>query len=109
MFNKNMKKNPKGFFFLLSYERYKQKRTNKKEFAHENEASVKSINCGCACTKSNLYLIDTPNNENAIKWCEYAILWEFEEFEDCSIATQFLQSGYISEWQNLLLAPSYRE
>ena len=29
-----------------------------------------------------MILIDTPNTENGIKWCEYAILWEFEVFED---------------------------
>ena len=44
-----------------------------------------------------------PNNENAIKWCEYAILWEFEVFEDCENCIAMEQSGYISEWQNLLL------
>ncbi|MEE1494214.1 MAG: hypothetical protein UF412_05670 [Anaerostipes hadrus] len=36
------------------------------------------------------YLIDTPNNENGIKWCEHAILWEFE---DCGIAKQWNNPG----------------
>ena len=48
-------------------------------------------------------LIDTPNTENEIKWCEHAILWEFEVFEDCGNCVAMEQSGYISEWQNLLL------
>ena len=30
----------------------------------------------------NFILIDTPNNENGIKWCEHTILWEFEVLED---------------------------
>ena len=50
------------------------------------DESVKSINCVCACTNKQFILIDTPNNENGIKWCEYTILWEFEVFEDCGIA-----------------------
>ena len=50
------------------------------------DVSVKSINCVCACTNKQFILIDTPNNENVIKWCECAILWEFEVFEDCGIA-----------------------
>ena len=50
------------------------------------DVSVKSINCVCACTNKQFILIDTPNNENGIKWCERAILWEFEVFEDCGIA-----------------------
>ena len=48
-------------------------------------------------------LIDTPNTENGIKWCEHAILWEFEVFEDCGNCIAMEQSGYISECQNLLL------
>ena len=51
-------------------------------------------------------LIDTPNTENGIKWCEHAILREFEEFEvfeDCENCIAMEQSWYISEWQNLLL------
>ena len=48
-------------------------------------------------------LIDMPNTENGIKWCEQAILWEFEVFEDCGNCIAMEQSGYISEWQNLLL------
>ena len=51
-----------------------------------NDVSVKSINCVCACTNKQFILIDTPNNENGIKWCERTILWEFEVFEDCGIA-----------------------
>ena len=51
-----------------------------------HDVSVKSINCVCACTNKQFILIDTPNNENGIKWCERAILWEFEVFEDCGIA-----------------------
>ncbi len=47
---------------------------------------VKSaINCVCAFFAQkdyNLYYVairlDTPNTENEIKWCEHAILWEFE-------------------------------
>ena len=50
------------------------------------DVSVKSINCVCACTNKQFILIDTPNNENGIKWCERTILWEFEVFEDCGIA-----------------------
>ena len=50
------------------------------------DESVKSINCVCACTNKQFIFIDTPNNENGIKWCEYTILWEFEVFEDCGIA-----------------------
>ena len=50
------------------------------------DVSVKSINCVCACTNKQFILIDTLNNENGIKWCEYTILWEFEVFEDCGIA-----------------------
>ena len=38
-----------------------------------------------------------------IKWCEYAILREFEVFEDCENCIAMEQSGYISEWQNLFL------
>ena len=45
----------------------------------------------------------SPNTENGIKWCEHAILWEFEVFEDCGNCIAMEQSGYISEWQNLLL------
>ena len=41
-------------------------------------------------------LIDTPNTENGIKWCEHAILWEFEVFEDCGNCIAMEQSGYIS-------------
>ena len=41
-------------------------------------------------------LIDTPNTENEIKWCEHAILWEFEVFEDCGNCIAMEQSGYIS-------------
>mgnify|MGYP006948507352 FL=1 len=54
--------------------------------AYKYDASVKSINCVCACTNKQFILIDTPNNENGIKWCEHTILWEFEVFEDCEIA-----------------------
>ena len=67
------------------------------------DVSVKSINCVCARTNKQLILIDTPNTENVIKWCEYAILWEFEVFEDCGNCIAMEQSGYISEWKNLLL------
>ena len=67
------------------------------------DVSVKSINCVCARTNKQFILIDTPNTENGIKWCEYAILWEFEVFEDCGNCIAMEQSGYISEWQNLLL------
>ena len=63
----------------------------------------KSINCVCARTNKQFILIDTPNTENEIKWCEHAILWEFEVFEDCGNCIAMEQSGYISEWQNLLL------
>ena len=68
-----------------------------------DDVSVKSINCVCARTNKQFILIDTPNTENGIKWCEYAILWEFEVFEDCGNCIAMEQSGYISEWQNLLL------
>ena len=67
------------------------------------DISVKSINCVCARTNKQFILIDTPNTENGIKWCEHAILWEFEVFEDCGNCIAMEQSGYISEWQNLLL------
>ena len=67
------------------------------------DVSVKSINCVCARTNKQFILIDTPNTENGIKWCEHAILWEFEVFEDCGNCIAMEQSGYISEWQNLLL------
>ena len=67
------------------------------------DVSVKSINCVCARTNKQFMLIDTPNTENEIKWCEHAILWEFEVFEDCGNCIAMEQSGYISEWQNLLL------
>ena len=67
------------------------------------DVSVKSINCVCARTNKQFILIDTPNTENEIKWCEHAILWEFEVFEDCGNCIAMEQSGYISEWQNLLL------
>ena len=67
------------------------------------DVSVKSINCVCACTNKQFILIDTPNTENEIKWCEHAILWKFEVFEDCGNCIAMEQSGYISEWQNLLL------
>ena len=67
------------------------------------DISVKSINCVCARTNKQFILIDTPNTENEIKWCEHAILWEFEVFEDCGNCIAMEQSGYISEWQNLLL------
>ena len=63
----------------------------------------KSINCVCARTNKQFILIDTPNTENGIKWCEHTILWEFEVFEDCGNCIAMEQSGYISEWQNLLL------
>ena len=59
------------------------------------DVSVKSINCVCACTNKQFILIDTPNTENGIKWCEYAILWEFEVFEDCGNCIAMEQSGYI--------------
>ena len=68
------------------------------------DVSVKSINCVCACTNKQFILIDTPNTENEIKWCEHAILWKFEVFEDCGNCIAMEQSGYISEWQNLLLS-----
>ena len=48
-------------------------------------------------------LIDTLNTEDGIKWCKYAILWEFEVFKDCGNCVAMEQSDYISEWQNLLL------
>ena len=67
------------------------------------DVSVKSINCVCARTNKQFILIDTPNIENEIKWCEHAILWKFEVFEDCGNCIAMEQSGYISEWQNLLL------
>ena len=67
------------------------------------DVSVKSINCVCARTNKQFILIDTPNTENEIKWCEHAILWEFEVFKDCGNCIAMEQSGYISEWQNLLL------
>ena len=67
------------------------------------DVSVKSINCVCTRTNKQFILIDTPNTENEIKWCEHAILWEFEVFEDCGNCIAMEQSGYISEWQNLLL------
>ena len=67
------------------------------------DVSVKSINCVCARTNKQFILINTPNTENEIKWCEHAILWEFEVFEDCGNCIAMEQSGYISEWQNLLL------
>ena len=67
------------------------------------DVSVKSINCVCARTNKQFMLIDTLNTENGIKWCEHAILWEFEVFEDCGNCIAMEQSGYISEWQNLLL------
>ena len=67
------------------------------------DVNVKSINCVCARTNKQFILIDTPNTENEIKWCEHAILWEFEVFEDCGNCIAMEQSGYISEWQNLLL------
>ena len=67
------------------------------------DVSVKSINCVCARTNKQFILIDTPNTENEIKWCEHAILWEFEVLEDCGNCIAMEQSGYISEWQNLLL------
>ena len=74
------------------------------------DVSVKSINCVCARTNKQFILIDTPNTENEIKWCEHAILWEFEVFEDCGNCIAMEQSGYISEWQNLLLTlTSYHE
>ena len=44
--------------------------------------------------------LQSSNNENAIKWCEYAILWEFEAFEDCENCIAMEQSGCISEWKN---------
>ena len=68
-----------------------------------DDVSVKSINCICACTNKQFILIDTPNTESEIKWCEHAILWEFEVFEDCGNCIAMEQSGYISEWQNLFL------
>ena len=34
------------------------------------DVSVKSINCVCARTNKQFILIDTPNTENEIKWCE---------------------------------------
>ena len=67
------------------------------------DVSVKSINCVCARTNKQFILIDTPNTENEIKWCEHAILWEFEVFEDCGNCVAMEQSDYINEWQNLLL------
>ena len=70
---------------------------------YKYDVSVKSINCVCARTNKQFILIDTPNTENGIKWCEHAILWEFEVFEDCGNCIAMEQSGYISEWQNLLL------
>ena len=50
-----------------------------------------------------MILIDTPNTENEIKWCEHAILWEFEVLEDCGNCFAMEQSDYTSERQNLLL------
>ena len=52
---------------------------------------------------SNLYLLTRRTPQTPIKWCEHAILWEFEVFEDCGNCIAMEQSGYISEWQNLLL------
>ena len=78
---------------------------------YKYDVSVKSINCVCARTNKQFILIDTPSTENEIKWCEHAILWEFEVFEDCGNCIAMEQSGYISEWQNLLLTLTslYRE
>ena len=67
------------------------------------DVNVKSINCVCARTNKQFILIDTPNTENEIKWCEHASLGEFEVFEDCGNCIAMEQSDYISEWQNLLL------
>ena len=41
------------------------------------DVNVKSINCVCARTNKQFILIDTPNTENEIKWCEHAILFRF--------------------------------
>ena len=62
------------------------------------DVSVKSINCVCARTNKQFILIDTPNTENEIKWCEHAILWEFEVFEDCGNCIAMEQSGYIIKY-----------
>ena len=51
----------------------------KSKFCH----SLMYPDCSIA---TQFILIDTLNNENGIKWCEYTILWEFEVFEDCGIA-----------------------
>ena len=59
------------------------------------DVSVKSINCVCARTNKQFILIDTPNTENEIKWCEHAILWEFEVFKDCGNCIAMEQSDYI--------------
>ena len=56
---------------------------------------------------SNLYLLTRRTPQTPIKWCEHAILWEFEVFEDCGNCIAMEQSGYISEWQNLLLTEAW--
>ena len=87
------------YFLLNNTASYSKKSSVDKLY----DVSVKSINCVCARTNKQFILIDTPNTENGIKWCEHAILWEFEVFEDCGNCIAMEQSGYISEWQNLLL------
>ena len=87
------------YFLLNNTASYSKKSSVDKLY----DVSVKSINCVCARTNKQFILIDTPNTENEIKWCEHAILWEFEVFEDCGNCIAMEQSGYISEWQNLLL------
>ena len=79
--------------FLVAERNYKGRK--KKLY----DVVVKNINCVCARTNKQFILIDTPNTENEIKWCEHAILWEFEVFEDCGNCIAMEQSGYISEWQ----------
>ena len=66
------------------------------------DVSVKSINCVCARTNKQFILIDTLNTENEIKWCEHAILWEFEVLRIAELHSNGA-IRYISEWQNLLL------
>ncbi len=73
-------------------------------FIEYYNVSVKSINFVCVCTNKRFTLIYTSNTENRIKRCKYAILYKFEVFENCMNRIVIEQSGYISKWQNLLLA-----
>ena len=74
----------------------------------------KNINCVCARTNKQFILIDTPNTENEIKWCEHAILWEFEVFEDCGNCIAMEQSvtsvsGKITFDTHIIYIESHRE